>query len=627
MLRLATDGAIAASNRFVRFGYRRPPPWKSIRYAEPSSTIEEECRKPQFDYSSWSEVRNGKLDMKKIHSDLDSAMVPSIAHGIDVVLRGDGLYPLEAPWTMGRREQQRYAGGLSRSSTHRPVQYYKDSLRKIVQPEHIAWGNIPGYIPAANDSSLHRITAATPGATFSSSTSSITPAITAMYHLLSNYRDTELKGGLSSHLSELPSYFSKFHRRPIAITLSKNDSSSPTYSVNAHSGGDFSPTILRELGHSMERMLTTPPEEFSQRYVTERRGSRKGGLSRTKSENFPSSDEKQFYNYSQISKFVLRAQIDCQNAETGEFFDVKTRAVAPIRYDLNNYAAHTSHRIRYLQGRSDSYEREFYDMVRTVFLKYALQLRIGRMSGALVAYHNTSEILGLEYISLKEIQSYVFGGQQWADVAFGTAVQLLEEVLSRVTEAIGPVSEDEKVKVLLHTEWSRLNMYIFAQKLKSGEDDAFGYKEFVKRQGAHVEQRGNTVLAKDFSGNGQWHFDAGTGNALRGISLIGCHKCIARLGGKRVGTEESGPRRRNIGGDCVTFNHRAYDTSSLTPDTFRVWELRVAPLLNGELAPRNNIRLDGDDEFRLKYKLTEVHDIKKVHMSKFVSGLGRIYVR
>ena len=38
-------------------------------------------------------------------------------------------------------------------------------------------------------------------------------------------------------------------------------------------------------------------------------------------------------------------------------------------------------------------------MVRTVFLTYALQLRIDRMSGAFVAYHNTPEILGLEMAS------------------------------------------------------------------------------------------------------------------------------------------------------------------------------------------------------------------------------------
>ena len=42
-------------------------------------------------------------------------------------------------------------------------------------------------------------------------------------------------------------------------------------------------------------------------------------------------------------------------------------------------------------------------MVRAVFLKYALQLRLRRVSGAIVAYPNTSEILRLEYLPLKDV--------------------------------------------------------------------------------------------------------------------------------------------------------------------------------------------------------------------------------
>ena len=47
----------------------------------------------------------------------------------------------------------------------------------------------------------------------------------------------------------------------------------------------------------------------------------------------------------------------------------------------------------------DSYEREFYDMARSAFMKYNLQVRIGCMKGIFVAYHSTKEIFGFEFLS------------------------------------------------------------------------------------------------------------------------------------------------------------------------------------------------------------------------------------
>lgn len=42
----------------------------------------------------------------------------------------------------------------------------------------------------------------------------------------------------------------------------------------------------------------------------------------------------------------------------------------------------------------------FYDMSRSAFLKYSMQVRIGDMDGIFVAYHNTARIFGFQYISL-----------------------------------------------------------------------------------------------------------------------------------------------------------------------------------------------------------------------------------
>lgn len=42
-------------------------------------------------------------------------------------------------------------------------------------------------------------------------------------------------------------------------------------------------------------------------------------------------------------------------------------------------------------------------------LKYMFQLKIGNMDGAFIAYHNTREIFGFEYVKKSEMERRVFG--------------------------------------------------------------------------------------------------------------------------------------------------------------------------------------------------------------------------
>lgn len=524
------------------------------------------------------------------------------------MLRGDGVYPLEAPWILSSpavRKQPR-----SRLN-------YRDSLRRIVQPHRIAWENIPEYVPAARDCRLHELAAATPGVRYCSSTSSITPTVAALYHLLSNFRDTELIGGLSSHIDCLPANFAKIHRRPVAFTVKK--AATGVFSVNAHVGPDSGPTILRDLGHSMERMLTNEPEAFARKYVL-------GGEDGNRANLEIQSEEEQFYHYSHVSKFLLRAQIDCRNAETGEVFDVKTRAVAPIRYDLDNYESFKSRRLRFLRGRMDSYEREFYDMVRSVFLKYAFQLRIGRMAGALVAYHNTTEVLGLEYLPLSEIHSYLFGGERWADMAFGAAIHLLEEVLEKAVKTLFCDEPGESLKIVLCTEWSRLKMHVFVQRLKEGEEDAFRSERFLEMESVSKEvdevSKGEDI-GKRLRAVDQWHFDSDLHQKYRGIAAVGAYDGIQKMGGCRLLAPMVRVQGKKHNPDSLNFNN--YDTAKLDRDHFRVFDLDVYPLVNDEPAPRNTIRLEDKDTFRLRYKMEEVSEVRNEHLAKFVSSLGRIY--
>ena len=40
------------------------------------------------------------------------------------------------------------------------------------------------------------------------------------------------------------------------------------------------------------------------------------------------------------------------------------------------------------QGFLESFEREKYDLIRSAFLKYSMQVRIGDMDGIFLAYHS-----------------------------------------------------------------------------------------------------------------------------------------------------------------------------------------------------------------------------------------------
>ena len=168
--------------------------------------------------------------------------------------------------------------------------------------------------------------------------------------------------------------------------------------------------------------------------------------------------------WEQVGETLLRSQLDCYDPNMPEekVFDIKSRATgthpaikqtprltaspitASIRWNLSEYTEYTDVKLQRLRGtitssssalllnyysliynwalslkgNSSSYESEYYDMARSMFLKNSLQVRIGRMSGIFVAYHNTEELFGFEYISRKELDRVVYGSSAYADRSF-----------------------------------------------------------------------------------------------------------------------------------------------------------------------------------------------------------------
>lgn len=61
-----------------------------------------------------------------------------------------------------------------------------------------------------------------------------------------------------------------------------------------------------------------------------------------------------------------------------------------------------------------------------------MQMKIGRMQGAAIAYHNTQRVFGFEYIKLKAMENRVFGCSEFSDVIFDKSLGLLENILDHI---------------------------------------------------------------------------------------------------------------------------------------------------------------------------------------------------
>lgn len=76
-------------------------------------------------------------------------------------------------------------------------------------------------------------------------------------------------------------------------------------------------------------------------------------------------------------------------------------------------------------------------------MKYVMQVKIGRMDGAFIAYHNTERVYGYEYVKLKEMALRVFGDDYNLDVSFLSISKMLTLVLDDIREQFSEYKKDE----------------------------------------------------------------------------------------------------------------------------------------------------------------------------------------
>ncbi|CAO3671411.1 unnamed protein product [Rhizopus stolonifer] len=178
------------------------------------------------------------------------------------------------------------------------------------------------------------------------------------------------------------------------------------------------------MGKSLEKVLTLEPEQFA-KYLKDS----------TDTIDEEERNQPESYAYGQFEKFLLRSQLDCYHPDLQrKTFDLKTRAAIPVRLDMSNYQKYLGYSLKSNRGLYESYEREYYDMIRSAFLKYTFQVRIGHMDGILVAYHNTKKIFGFQYISRTEMDKRLFGSSKIGDQVFHNSLSMLQNILDTATE-------------------------------------------------------------------------------------------------------------------------------------------------------------------------------------------------
>lgn len=374
---------------------------------------------------------------------IDSQFIrpPKLEHKLDKIVRTDGIYRVEEFLKLHDNDQ---------------------FLKNIPQPSPESLAKFPGYKPPSQDEFLLKKGKET-GAKFITGSSSITSAMQHIYFMISNFKSPDITGLGKNYDSQNMNYMVAY-RKPTTIVLRKLDNN--MYAIDGDNGLLPSSNVaLTDMGIVLESMFTTDKDLFL------RVMDPKLPLSPKDAEALQTSSRS--YRYRQLGNILVRSQIDCEGiGDDGDYFvfEIKTRACAPIRYDVKNYKEYLDYRIETRLGLHSSFEREYFDLCRSIMMKYFFQVKMGRMDGAFIGYHNTSELFGFEYLKLEEIEKRLFGHREFADQIFRTCTYLLEDILQDVIKIF---PDDPMIKVGFYANYKHDELLITIERF----DKMAGWKD------------------------------------------------------------------------------------------------------------------------------------------------------
>ncbi|KAI9482619.1 mitochondrial protein Pet127-domain-containing protein [Zychaea mexicana] len=360
--------------------------------------------------------------------------VATLAHGLDRVLFNPGVHYLKDPRT--------------REFNFTPF------LEYTTQPANFDYDMLTPYKTSSKDTNLLDMAQAN-NMRYIGSTSSVSSILSQFYFLISHFKPVNTSI-FSETLKSMPNKFTRGTRTPASVNVRWKDG---VYAIDADKTYDIEETVLSVMGKSMEKMLTLEPAEY-ERYLKDTEASPITEVERSQPET---------YAYGKIGQFLLRSQLDCQDPRLPrKTFDLKTRATVPIRLDISNYKDYLGYSLRRSHGLYESFEREYFDMLRSAFLKYSFQVRIGHMDGILVAYHNTWKLFGFQYISREEMDARLFGNSRMGSESFHNVLLLFHAVLDKATKRY----PNKSVRITVSSGASHMD--IFVEQLPDDDDKDYG---------------------------------------------------------------------------------------------------------------------------------------------------------
>ena len=339
-----------------------------------------------------------------------------------------------AKWTvLGDKEVPKLAHGLeSVINSNRIVgisEYLSIQKVPLISKERLR--QLQLYTPPSQDANLIK---SIPSSTkYIGSTSTTTGLLSQIYYMMSNKRKPDTSR-LSPEFEFLSQYFTSGSQAPVTVILRKING---IWTIDSDKSFD-KPNVLADLGHVLEYRLTSTLKQF---------------------ENFIEHNHlprKDCFHLMEYGNLSLRSQLDCaHDLLPKRIFDLKTRAVLPIRLNVTRYRHNLWYKIIKHKGEFLSFEREYFDMIRSAFLKYYFQVCIGNMAGIYVAYHNTEEIFGFQYISREELAQRVFGFSELGESVFKTSLSILQQLLRTLLDK----ETHEQFSVTLHFYKGELKVF------------------------------------------------------------------------------------------------------------------------------------------------------------------------
>ncbi|KAI3657936.1 hypothetical protein MP638_000248 [Amoeboaphelidium occidentale] len=372
--------------------------------------------------------------------------LPRLHHGLERVLFNPGVHYLKDPRTNWYN--------------------YKRYLQRIVQPSKFNYDLLPQFTPPSQDTTLSEL-ATEHNAKFVGSTSSTTAALSQIYFAVSGLKNIPTENYPKEFHNE-SSRFTKY-ARSAAVLMVAPQGQNGVYSIDQDSfGQEKRGSIMMELGKSMEIFLTSSKEEFS--WLLKKDYDSKADANKDKERQAFMERVKNaqgVYSYCKSGSLLIRSQLDCYHpALPNKAFDLKTRATVAIRRNANEHRLFLNYKLDNIPKFWRSYAREIYDMSRSTLIKYHFQVRLGSMDGLFIAYHNTDQVFGFQYMSREEIDDSLFGGGSgcFGDKSFNLCTRMLDLILSNCAKKFGQT----KFRLLMRTTHS--NIDVFGEKISDDQE-------------------------------------------------------------------------------------------------------------------------------------------------------------